>query len=612
MKFRAVRFSARIPDMLAGVIRPAALLVCLAGTTLLGQTNGGWTLAKSDHFEVFSETSDQTVSKALLWFEQMRAFLERDGLPIAPLSDQNRPPLRIVGFRSENEYAPYRLGALASAYYTSDGRRDYILMASLRPNDLSIAAHEYSHYVLHASGLRLPKWLQEGVGEEFSTLRISGSDYFLGGDLPARSQTLQRNRRLWPVADLLSATETTLNASGRREAELFYAESWALVDMLIASPKYASRFHDLISELGAGSRGWQAFQKVYSISLEEVHQDLVNWVGESHPARLMLNLQREWPLASSFELSAAHTHFLLAELSLVSGQFELAKTRFADLVREQPANPDVYVSLGTIAMRQQNRAEAIKYWRHAIQLNVKDADLCYRFAILADEAGLPEKEGKLGLERAIQLEPGFDDARYRLALVQYHAGEYGATLENLRKMAVPKEQHRRYAYWTAMASSLLELNENQQAHESALEAAKAAQTTAERNNALQLANIANTDLSVQFATDSEGNSRMVTTRIPHGTKNWNPFIEPSDAIQHSDGKLSQVLCKDEKLTGFLLLTQTGAVKLDVADPSRVLMRNSPDEFYCGPAAGKPVAADYAVVRSAGQTRNILRGMTFQP
>jgi tetratricopeptide (TPR) repeat protein len=296
----------------------------------------------------------------------------------------------------------------------------------------------------------------------------------------------------------------------------------------------------------------------------------------------------------------------------VSGHVDSAKTRFQDLLHEQPTNPEIYVSLGTIAMRQKNRAEALNCWRRAIELNVKDADLCYRFAVLAEEAGLSEKEEKPALERAVELQPGFDNARYRLALVQYHAEDYRSTLDNLQRMAVPADPHRRYAYWTAMASSLLELNENEKAHKIALEAAKAAQTETERGTALQLASMALTDLNVQFSTDADGHSQMVTTRIPHGTKDWNPFIEPSDAIQHSNGKLSQVLCKDDKLTGFLLVTPNGAVRLDVADPTRVLMRNSPSEFYCGPTPNKPVAADYAVIKSAGQTKNILRGLYFQP
>jgi tetratricopeptide (TPR) repeat protein len=305
-------------------------------------------------------------------------------------------------------------------------------------------------------------------------------------------------------------------------------------------------------------------------------------------------------------------HFLLAQLNLVSGRIDQAKSRFLDLAREQPTNPDVFASLGTIALRQNDRAEALDLWRRAIKLNVQDADLCYRYGLLADEAGLNIQEAKIGLERAIALAPNFDDARYHLALLEYRAADYRSALENLRKMAVPKDPRRLYGYWTAMASSLLELQENDEAHKVALQAAQAAQNDHDRAAALQMSYVASTELNVQFSTDADGRSRMVTTRIPRGAKDWNPFIEPSDSLQHARGKLSRVLCTNDKLTGFLLLTPNGAVTLDVADPSRVLMRNSPTEFYCGPVSDKSVAADYAVVKTPEQTRNILRGMTFDP
>ena len=154
-------------------------------------------------------------------------------------------------------------------------------MTSLLSSDFSVAAHEYSHYVLHASGLKLPTWLQEGLAEEFSTLRISGGTYLLGGDLPARTQTLQRNRRkLVPIADLLSATDASVSTNGRKEAELFYAESWALTDMLVASPAYAPRFRDLISQFEHGAQGAQPFETIYKVSLEKIYEDLSAWISE--------------------------------------------------------------------------------------------------------------------------------------------------------------------------------------------------------------------------------------------------------------------------------------------------------------------------------------------
>ena len=104
---------------------------------------------------------------------------------------------------------------------------------------------------------------------------------------------------------------------------------------------------------------------------------------------------------------------------------------------------------------------------------------------------------------------------------------------------------------------------------------------------------------------------MVTTRVQHGVTDWNPFIEPSDRMQHENGKLAEVLCAAGKLTGFVLHTADGQVILEVPDPLHVLMRNSPNEFYCGRTKEEAVEADFAVLAAAGKTKNILRGMTFQ-
>ena len=593
------------------LITASAISACIG--TLFAQAQDRWTLAQSPHFEVFSQNSDQSAAKALLRFEQMRTFFIQDGLHIVAFDDRNKPPLRVIGFRSEKEYAEYRIRPFAGAYYASDGARDNIIMASLQPAQDSVAAHEYFHYVLHSSGLKLPACLQEGLAEVFSTLRVTAKGYSLGGDVPVRSQALTVGRKWSSLEDLFTATEDSVNANGRKEAEHFYAESWALADLLISSPKYAPRFHALISEFNTGSHPAPAFQKVYGLSLDQVVKDLASWTGEVHDPQLrMVQPPSQSPLPEVVELSAAHTHYLLAELSLVSGHVAQAASRYQELSLEQPTNPDVPVALGLIALRQGNRAEALKHWSRAIQLNVKDADICYRYALLADEAGADPREIKAGLARALLLSPSLDDARYRLALIEYHAAEYRPAIDDLKRMSVPTDPHRRYAYWIALTSCLLELNENDDAHKAALEAAKAAQNDHDRSTAKQLAYVASTEMHVQLSTDAKGQSQMVATRAPRGTNDWNPFIQPSDVIEHSNGQLSQVLCAQGKLSGFVLQTPKGSVTLDVADPSHVLMRNGPSEFYCGPVRIPSVAADYAVVQSAGVTKNILRGMTFQP
>jgi tetratricopeptide (TPR) repeat protein len=569
-----------------------------------------WTLARNPNFEVYSQSADNSAQNALPWFEQLRAFFQQNGLFSAGVRDQSRRPLRVIVFRSEKEYDPYRLRPLADAYYASDGRRDYIVMVTRQSAAFAVAAHEYAHHVVNANSLKLPACMQEGLAEYFSTLQVREGAYELGGDLPVRSQTLRANKSKWlPLADLFAATPEWNVSKGRKGVELFYAESWALVDMLIAAPAYASRFPALVAEFNAGSSAPRALGNVYGKSVEEVAKDLANWVGQPHLPRLQLSRATEFQQVNISTLTSLEAESLLAQLLLVSGHTEQAAARYKELLRQTPDNPDFAAALGTIAQRQGNHDEALELWRQAVNNNIKDAELCYRYALLAQDAGLDTHDVSAALERAVLLAPGFDDARYKLALLQLQAGEYRPAVEHLRAMHLPGEA-RRYAYWTALASALLELDENDEAKAAAQEALKAAQTEPERQSARRTALMAATDLTVQFATDADGRSHVVTTRIPRGTTDWNPFVEPSDQMQRTNGKLSEVLCSKGKLTGFLLRSSNGTVTVEVPDPLHVLMRNSPSEFFCGPMRAQEVEADYAVVKAAGKTTNVLRGMTF--
>ena len=596
------------------VVRRLAGLLTLGGCMLPAQTPPPWSVAQDSHFAVYSQAGEKTAEKGLLWLEQLRAFFQQNGLFGVRFDDKGQPPLRVIGFSSEAEFAEYRIRALAEAYYSSYENRGYIVLATLQPTEFRVAAHEYAHSVIRTSELKLPPCFHEGLAEFFSTLQVRENGFELGGDLPARKQTLERSRGSWlPLADLLTLKADSALAKDRKGAEIFYSESWALTYMLISSIEYGPHFRELVAAFNKGLSAAQAFQVVYGKSLTETERDLEKWVAQTHAPRLMLSQPAGFDAPQTSQLSTIQAGSLLADLSFVIGHLEQAKLRYQELARQEPGNPDFPAALGNIAHRQGHQDEALRFWRQAINKKTNDAELCYRYAVLVDDAdpsGGAAVDAKAALERALLLAPGFDNAHYKLALVQYRSGEYSSAVDHLRAMKVP-EADRRYAYWIALASALLELNDNDGARHAAQEGANAAQNDSDRMAARRLALIAATDSKVQFVTDSDGRAQIVTTRVPHGTAaDWNPFIEPSDQMQHTDGKLSEVLCEKNKLTGFLLHTSHGPVAVDVPDPLHVLMRNSPSEFYCGPSQEKAVVVDYAVVKIAGKTRNVLRGMTF--
>lgn len=588
-------------------------LAILATFRAYGEPSG-WSVVRSPHFEIYSQAGAASARATLTKFEQLRLFFERNDLPASLNETGASTRLRIISFPSAKEYAEFRLHSNADAYYVSsrDGSResDYIVMIASQSQDSAIEAHEYTHFVLHAAGLKLPVWLDEGLSDFFSTVRITNVGCTLGGVLASRMPAL-KGRKWLPLEQLLALPETAPLFQVRARAEIFYAESWALTDMLIGSPEYAPHFRELLTNLNAGTPSARALTGIYGKSLEGIESDLEVWV------RKQKFTTRDFPALSSMEfvvqvsaLPDFQLKKVMAELLFADGAFDRAESLYGALEREKAGDPNVLAALGTIDLRRGDQAGAIRFWHQAMDNGLSDASLCYRYALLADGAGLPTAEIRRALRRAIALDPGLDDARYQLALLESNRGNFAEAITQL--LAIRSVSHpRAYGYWSALSYAYMELGKRDEAKRAGEEAVNAAQTPADRLRAAQLIYIAETDVTEQFVTDADGHSRLAETRVPHGTTEWNPFIEPTDHIKKAMGQLQEVFCSGGKLTGFRVDTAGGRITVTVPDPQHVLMRNGPTEFSCGPQQPKRVAVEYAAGEGAN-SKGVLRGITFAP
>ncbi len=565
-----------------------------------------WTVAQSKHFEVYSEMGASSARAALAWFEQLRAFFVGAGFD---LDDQIR--IRVIGFRSAAEYNNYRLKPAADAYYLGTQSRHYIVMPSLGADEFGIAAHEYAHFVLHTTGMQFPPWLNEGLAEFFSTIHFSSNGGHIGGDLPLRSQTL-RSHPWFPLPQLLQLAPGD-QARNKRGGDngMFYAQSWAIVNMLMLSPEYQPHFQTFIALLNAGTPSAEALTQAYKKSLNAIGADLRGWVGSFRAATTILlpAMVAEKTPGEATSVSSFDSRALLADLVMASGDLGRAESMYRALEREFPDHAEVEAALGAIALRS-NREFARTHWKRAIELGITDAVLCYQYAVLAEDAGLPPAEIRLALERAIALKPDFDNAHYQLALLNSNSGQYEDALQQFRAMQnVPLD--RAYGYWTAMSYDLTELKQRDEAKMAAQNALNHAATNEERNQAKRLAYIADTDLAVQFTHDASGHLQAVTTRVPHGQTGHNPFIEPDDNLHHVKAQLREVACSGGQATGVVVETPAGSLSLSIPDPTHVIMRKAPAEFSCGPQQPTEVTVDYAAMQSVnGGADGVLRGMTF--
>jgi tetratricopeptide (TPR) repeat protein len=550
-----------------------------------------WRLARSEHFEVYAQSGAERAQAILGWFERLREFFDRQG----GWKASGTQPVRVIVFASEQEYRPYRVRDTADAYYVGATGQDYIVMGADDPAKFDLAAHEYAHLVLHASGIRYPPWLAEGISDLVSTLHIGERSVELGGPLAGRVQTL--NRREWiPLDRVMSMPEDAPERQLRRTAELFYAESWALTDMLALSPDYAPGFDGFIARVGASVPGPEALTS-----------DLHRWVGQARWPTIELPPLK--PGASAMqvaELSGLESRLMLAHLMLAAGDYVSAEARFRAIASDAPASPEVSAALGEIALHKGDAAGARRAWKQAIDQGIADARLCYNYAILADQAGLSPDDIRPALERAIHLQPDFDEAHYQLALLEKQTGHYETALREFRAMREVSPGHA-FVYWLAMADAYNELGRREEAVGAAQRAGEHAANAKERARAGQQIRLAQTDLGVQFSRDASGNSQLVTTRVPHQQTDWNPFVEPGDDIRRVSATLIEIGCGEP--TTIRVEVSGKFIRLTIPDLQHVQMRHAPADFVCGEQPPTPVVVEYAR-RAQGAVEGVVRGMTF--
>jgi hypothetical protein len=590
-------------------VKLAAACAILASLPLAAASGNTWTLAESPHFRVYSQNGEAQARATAIWFEQLRAFFAQAADVSA---DDLNPhgPVRVIGFESAKQYEQFRLHPAADAYFLSTDAAEYIVMPVIGPEEFRVAAHEYAHLVQHSLGLHLPPWLAEGIAEIFSTVRIGMDGCRVGGDLPARADAL-RHRAWIPLPDLFAWPPGSIPQLNRDQAAVFYAESWALTDMLAFSPAYAPHFGELRSALASGDSGSGIVSRIYRKPLSAIAADLRIWL-ETSPARAAV--LPGIPISNEHievkRLTVFESDLMLADLLLASGDLDRADSAYQKLANERPDNAAVAAALGSIAIRKGDRARARAEWQRAMQLGIQDAALCYRYAILADDANAAPDETAAALRRAIELKPGFDDARYKLGLLESNRGNYAAALEQFRAMRGVAPT-RAYGYWIAMASALTETEQREEAKQAAGKAMNFASSPEERAAAARLIYIADTDLTVQLSEDENGKLQMITARKPHGSTDWNPFIEPADRIRNMDGRIRLVECASGKITGFKIVNSSTAAEVELQDPARVLITGGAPEFVCGAEDGRNVAIQYAEGSPGAATSGILRGMRFK-
>ncbi len=535
------------------------------------------------HFELYTEENAPAARQFLRHLELVRAFFEQHGGALRPWSG----PVRIVGFRSLEEYRPYAPRASASAHYQAAPERDTIVVSSLASASYPAAVHEYVHLLIQRTGWSLPLWLSEGVAEFYSTLQPLPGNAVRLGDPPAGYLRMLRERPWLDAETLFSAERASPVYSDPQLRPLFYAQSWALAHMLA---QQESHRRDLPSMANAPERRppaglWRELEAYLA--------------GTPLPSETLKLARRQQPPEPDVRQAGdLEWGLVLAEqLAGLASDMEAAKRAYDELGARYPARWEPPAALARLALGRGNLEEARRQFARAVELGVTDVEFYLEYA----ELGSGDPEGRVGiLRRALALSPDDQEIQLRLALALYDALDFGAAREWMLKLRhVPEERAPDFYRVLAYVNDRLGLDSD--ARYAARRAVEAARTPEESESARRLLDFISRPPPDVPQMVAEAPPAAEPAAAPVGVRPPVPPAKPATPLYAVHGELIRFDCLGNSARVVVRSrAEQLAFRVVYPDGLTILRGGSPVLRFmaCGPQKPEPVTVRYEMRREA--------------
>ena len=558
------------------------LLTALLTTSLPAK----WVRVQSNDIEVLSNAGTGAAREALRRFEQIQhVFRSRT-------SQRNITslPVRIVVFKSEDDFRPFQVSDSAAGYYQPGNERDYIVMQVSGPDLYRVVYHEYSHLLMRHAGYRIPVWLNEGTAELFSTVAFEKSEVRIGDLIQSHILTL-RDETTLDLATLLDVDHNSPHYNERGKSGIFYAQSWALVHMLNFSPEYQPGLANFIAMVLAGEDQSRAFHQAFGKTLANVRADLAAYIRRDRFIGMRMRVPRLESVAKvpAGNLGDHEAQLAIADLFLAIGRLDDAEHVYSKIAAEQPRSPAVQEALGYLALRRNQDDVARRFYERAFELGSRSGRMRYDYATLLRDAGEAEEKIIELLKEATLLDPKLFEAFHLLGYLALKQDRYMESIEALKHAT--ELQPGRATVWEHLALAYQRGGNR----EKAIAAAKTA-----RKFAADPEEAARIEAMIKQIEQSPGSIVQTLPPTPGAIElartspKADAPAESAPFIKRVEGVLAQVDCFGNLARLHIIMPNTKMFIL-VRDPSSVLLKNAgavAATFACGPSKPRQVAIEY--------------------
>ncbi len=592
--------------MASSIGRFAAAVLASVITASAATAAEQWLKLTSSHFELYTTAGEKKGREAILYFEQVRDFFGRASGNRKPITTA---PVRIIAFRSDKEYKPYRINESAEAFYLDGYDRDYIVMRAITQENYPVAVHEFTHLLVKHSGIEIPIWLNEGLADVYSSMKPLGKKVLVGSLIPGRFYFLQQNKWM-PLDALTSVDAKSPYYNEKNRVGIFYSESWALVHMLLLSPKYRPQFNKFLAAMSSGLPASAAFWQTYAETPAQVQKDLEQYMSGTQFSGVLFDvtLEKSAEEPDIEPAPALESGMALADLLALTSKGEAAKEAYESLAKESPKSWEVEAGLAELAWRAKNPEEARKHFARAAELGSTNPRLYFDYAMVLREADEKESAAIPALQKAVALDPDYQDAHYYLAFCLLSDGKYQEAVDHFKKVKHIKVEQA-FSYYHAIAYADYQLEK----WDDAQKAAEGA-----RKYARQVPDIASADDMLRALSQEHERRATIAQQLaalaaeqaagPRGAGEPVAAAEkPRQLISRPDGpdaapatpsvvgRLRQVDCLGKMVRLHIAAAGQKQMALAIVDPERVTIKGAEGgtaDLTCGEQKGKLVIVEY--------------------
>ncbi len=346
-------------------------------TAALPKVKAHWVKVESSHFTFYSNAGENATKHYAMNLERLRDVL---GRILHGARFSSPVPGWIFVFRSEKSFGPYKIGEDGkpgdlAGYFISASDGNYLAFdASSSEEPMSVIYHEYIHDFVRNNLPDLPLWFNEGLAEYYSTFQVRDGRAEIGRIPREHVEWLGRNP-LMRLDEMFAVTPDSPDYHSSEGSRTFYAQSWALVHMLMNRDEYRKHLDEWIRSVVAGDDPGEAMTAVFGMGRGEIAMALQNYVrGGSfeyveYTFEKKLKLNKEGTKLS--EVPRAELLFRLGDLLVHHDPIQVrnAEERLEGALKLDPGLADARVSIGLLKEKTGRAEEAVLEYEQALEID---------------------------------------------------------------------------------------------------------------------------------------------------------------------------------------------------------------------------------------------------